>query len=91
MSAEARVARGSDGKPYPQSCCSWKVKYTKWQKWFNSKNTNFRLVAFCEISPQKSPNAKVCVQGENFLDFQLNPQLTTQAGKVGTFKKSLPR
>ena len=36
MSAETRVARGSDGKPYPQSSCSWKVKYTKWQKWFNS-------------------------------------------------------
>jgi hypothetical protein len=26
-SAEARVARGSDGKPYPHSCCSWKVTY----------------------------------------------------------------
>ena len=26
-SAEARVARGSDGKPYPHSCCSWKVIY----------------------------------------------------------------
>ena len=26
-SAEARVAKGSDGKPYTHSCCSWKVTY----------------------------------------------------------------
>ena len=26
-SAEARVARSSDGKPYPLECCSWKVTY----------------------------------------------------------------
>ena len=25
-SAEARVARGSDGKPYPHSCCSYNQK-----------------------------------------------------------------
>ena len=27
MSAEARVTRSSDGKPYPSECCSWKVPY----------------------------------------------------------------
>ena len=26
-SAEARVARSSDGKPYPLECCSWKVTF----------------------------------------------------------------
>ena len=33
-SAETRVARGSDGKPYPHSCCSWKVTYwrSSWRK-----------------------------------------------------------
>ena len=29
MSAEARVAKDSDGKPYTHSCCSWKVIYIK--------------------------------------------------------------
>ena len=28
-SAEARVARSSDGKPYPRECCSWKVTFHK--------------------------------------------------------------
>ena len=27
MSTEDGVARSSDGKPYPHSCCSWKVTY----------------------------------------------------------------
>ena len=33
-----RVARGSDGKPYSHSCCSWKVTY-KYNSILSKNNT----------------------------------------------------
>ena len=56
-SAEARVVRGSDGKPYPHSCCSWKVTYLKKVPYFKEKYPKLHISSFIIASRNLLPIA----------------------------------